>query len=196
MEIPYFIEQVRYWRNIISQHWCYKCEDNCCNSFKHRINIKTFDYPAINLFAENNVPVYAIKDIGEEQVKYWLINRFHCSIYTKKGKEILKPSLIEHPIPEEIGETIIWQSKTEFTLNVKNYCNFFDEEKKICKVHDDERRPVCCKEYPINMIKEEKILKIHFADTCPALHLSRLLDDVKRIQKNNPYLKKQVEFIF
>lgn len=134
-------EKIREWQQIIVDNYCRKCSDTCCNSQKHRILL---DYYSLSLFEEKGIPIIGIKQLNESSLNNWK-KTLDSKLFLKNGSEVQKPSIIQ-------------VNKIQFALYTwalyANFCPFYNKGEG-CIVHEDPRRPLVCREYPIVFLESD-----------------------------------------
>jgi hypothetical protein len=150
--------EIREWQQEKLDDYCKVCKDNCCNLKKH---VLTMGNNNLSLFKEKGIPVYKS-------------NQFR-NLYSRKknNKLLLKDG---SKVPETL---IIELTHGDYGWFLQgNACPFYNS-KKGCEVHEDSRRPSCCREYPLEFLGYNeftgKILDVRIMNTCE--YFNR--DDVK-----------------
>ena len=130
-------EQMQAWVNKKASGYCPDCPKTCCDGVRHIIEVGE---SKLELFAERGIPIIRTEDLNRDTYQEWKqTQNIPQTLYTKDGKVVPKPSLIETPPTN--GEST-------FRLYVERYCPLYDEAKG-CEVHEDPRRPSVCKQYPL-----------------------------------------------
>ena len=159
--------QVAEWTLKKAKEYCPQCKDTCCNGTKHVIYINENE---LEPFVEKGMPIYPIDNFWLTDLRSWMID-LHTPLLTKERKEIPKPSLIETRLHMDHYE------RKNFTLNVDKYCPFY-EQKSGCAIHEDERRPLVCKEYPVFNAREDNTFVI--APSCRLFNQQKVREDFRR----------------
>jgi len=140
-------EQEEFWRGIFSEY-CPKCPDICCSVEKHKITLREEDDPGI--FTEHGIKSFPWEELDETSVINWHNGKI-MKVETKLGLAVPVNSVIEYPL--RIWLPISPKNRAcgemERAIYANNFCPLYDNPKKICLVHEDERRPYCCRHYPL-----------------------------------------------
>lgn len=109
------------WKSQFLEGKCSSCPDNCCSTKKHTIRIEESSF---DLFRKKGVPI---------------LDRSKFSL------RILGKLKNNPPIP---NPSIVYISDKESYYIYADRCPFLNSE-NLCDCHEDSRRPLVCKEYPI-----------------------------------------------
>jgi hypothetical protein len=156
------------WTLDTAKKYCPKCENTCCDGIRHAITMYENE---LRPFVERGIPAYCLDNFSYEDLFDWRCN-LSMSLFTKHGDKISKPSLIETRVKmNPYGEK-------NFTLYVDKNCPFY-EQKSGCTIHEDERRPIVCKDYPVFSTKDELNTFI-IAPSCDLFNLQEVREDFRR----------------
>lgn len=157
--------ELKIWLDRVFTKYCPDCKSPCCSGTRHIITLDPNDDPSF--FLEAGLNFYTWDNLNKESVINWYsklpAQTSKRIILNKDGGLIPQPSLIQ--IPENIatlsGSANARKVSPDFTiaLYVHKSCPFFDNSSRMCKVHNDPRRPDCCKSHPL-VFSEENGRKI------------------------------------
>lgn len=139
-------EKVRKWTRETASKYCKDCKDNCCNGYKHRIDITESE---LKPFLERGIPIARLDDLNQERAFEKGHLKIRAILYTKNGQKIPRPSLIQTRKAHSAnidGENVDFE--TTYALYVDKYCPFYDK-KSGCEIHEDPKRSEVCKTYPV-----------------------------------------------
>ncbi|MCL5018540.1 MAG: YkgJ family cysteine cluster protein [Candidatus Pacearchaeota archaeon] len=150
--------EIREWQQKELDNYCKVCKDNCCNLNKH---VLTMGNNNLSLFEEKRIPVYKS-------------NQFKNLYSRKKNKKLILKDGSQ--VPELL---IIELTHGDYGWFLKGDACPFYNPKKGCEVHEDSRRPSCCRDYPLEFLGYNeftgKILDVRILNTCEYFRK----DDVK-----------------
>jgi hypothetical protein len=175
----------------LASKYCKECHDTCCNAAKNLISLEEHELSGIELFLENNIPLYRMNQLDESSLMNWVVYTLSSKgiIYDKEHKEIKQPALIEHFMHTFMPDREVrWLNYKLFTVYSDNYCPFFNQNNG-CNVYEDSRRPNICMQYPIDDIftTEDGNIGIVIARTCPIFTQSKVKEELKQcVSANHP----------
>jgi hypothetical protein len=140
------VKELRQWQDQKTSEYCPGCKTNCCAN--HSIMIHPSE---TQIFTENKVPIYDARKLDFPSYNLWHITK-GGTLKDRKGNELNGPALVRNGSGPQ-AEVILYS-------NEKGRCCPFYEENTGCKVHEDKRRPSICKEYPIFVLEEAKMVNV------------------------------------
>jgi hypothetical protein len=141
-------EQEKFWREIFSDY-CPKCPNTCCDAVRHLIQLRSEDDDS--LFSDHRVPIYRWSDLNPASFRSWITEESD-TIFLSCGELVQQGAILE--VPENMFSGVVTLSDYSNPTMVRmvysdRYCPLYDKDSKSCRVHEDSRRPYCCKHYPL-----------------------------------------------
>lgn len=170
------VSQLEEWIKEFAKTYCHNCSDSCCNGTRQLINVSPRE---AEVFIEHGLRKYLFDDLDCDSVLEWFrdgtlrgmfnkTNNYVGEVLSKDKVPIPKPAVILIPLlGVDMNGLLYSMGGFQFVLLTKNYCPFYTKE-KTCSIYEDVRRPLVCREYPLEYDEEaENVSEVIFRRTCP-----------------------------